>query len=140
MATLKSKQSLAAVLRESPEEHPRNGHSPNTPILRINEEYVTQVSEEIEGKVNKKLSQDLNSTESCFLGALFKLYEFLLNPQLRTHSETVPEISQSTDVENKAPTWDRSQNDHHPEMESSVYQSHHSIDSDPDEASHSKIN
>ena len=49
-------------------------------IPRINEENITQVSEEIEGSVTKKLSQEFSSTEARILGALFKLDEFLLNP------------------------------------------------------------
>ena len=41
---------------------------------------MTQVSEEKEGKVNKKLSQDLNRTDSRIVGALSKLDEIFLNP------------------------------------------------------------
>ena len=54
------------------------------------QEYTSQVSEEIEGKVIKKLSNEFSRTESRFLGALFKLDEFLLNPQVRTCSVAVP--------------------------------------------------
>ena len=54
MATLRHKRKLAAVTRETQEEHPRNGQSRNTSVPRINEEYITQVSEEIEGRVSKK--------------------------------------------------------------------------------------
>ena len=55
MATLRGKRKLAAVARETQEENPRNGKSRNTSVPRI-EEYITQVSEEIEGRVTKKLS------------------------------------------------------------------------------------
>ena len=44
------KRKLAAVERET-QEHPRNGQSRNTSVPRINEEYITQVSESIEGSV-----------------------------------------------------------------------------------------
>ena len=91
MATLRNKRKLAAVTRETQEEHPRNGQSQNTSVPRINEEYITQVSEEIEGRVTKKLSQEYSRTEPRILGALSKLDEFLLNQQIRTHSGTVPE-------------------------------------------------
>ena len=39
-------------------------------------------------------------------------------------------------MENQEPNEDRSQDDPHPEVGPSVYQSRHSIDSDPDEAPH----
>ena len=54
MATLRSKRKLAAVTRETQEEHPRNGQSRNTSVPRINEEYITQVFEENEGRVKKE--------------------------------------------------------------------------------------
>ena len=63
--------------------------------------------------------------------------EILLNPQMPTHSETVPGTSRNADVENQDPNGDLSQNDPHPEVGPSVYQSHHSIDSDSNEAPHS---
>ena len=91
MATLRNKRKLAAVTRETQEENPRNGQSRNTSVPRINEEYITQVSEQIEGRVTKKLSQKFSWTESRVLGALSKLDEFLLNQQITTHSRTVPE-------------------------------------------------
>ena len=50
------------------------------PFLRINEEYITQVSEEIEGRFTKKLSQEFGRTESRILSTLSKLHQFLLNP------------------------------------------------------------
>ena len=50
---------LAAVIRETQEEHLRNGQSRNTSVPMNNEEYVTQVSKELEGSVTKKLSQGL---------------------------------------------------------------------------------
>ena len=137
MATLRSKRKLAAVTRETQEEHPRNGQSRKTSVSRIDEEYITQVSEEIEGRlITKKLSQEFNRTESRILGTLFKLDEFLLNPQIGTHSETVPGTFRNTNVENQEPNEDRSQDDPHPEVGPSVCQSRHSIDSDTDEAPH----
>ena len=78
---------------------------------------MTQVSEEIESRVTKKLSQDFSWTESRILGASFKLDVILLNPQVRTFSETVLGTSRNNDVENREPTADRSQNDPRPEVE-----------------------
>ena len=115
MATLRNKRKLAAVTRETQEEHPRNGQSRNTPVPRINEEYITQVSEEIEGRITKKLSQEFNRIESRISDALSKLDEFLLNQQITTHSETVPGTSRNTNVENQGTNEDNSQSDPHPE-------------------------
>ena len=112
---MRNKRKLAAVTRETQEEHPSNGQSRNTPVARINEEYITQVSEQIEGRVTKKLSQEFSRTESRILCALSKLDEFLLNQQIRTHSETVPGTFRNTNVENQGTNEDDSQSDPHPE-------------------------
>ena len=115
MATLRNKRKLAAVTREIQEENPGNGHSRNTSVPRINEEYIAQVSEEIEGRVTKKLSQEYSRTESRLLGALTKLDEFLSNQQVHTHFETVPGTFWNTNVENQGTNEDDSQSDPHPE-------------------------
>ena len=115
MATLRNKRELAAVTRETQEEHSRNDQSRNTSVPRINEEYITQVSEEVECRVTKKLSQQFSRTKSRILGALSKLDEFLLNQQIRTHSETVPGTFRNTNVGNQGPNEDDSQSDPHPE-------------------------
>ena len=129
MATLRNKRKLSVVAIESQEERFRN-----TVIPRFNEDYITQGSEEIEGRVTKNLSQEFSRTETRILGAQSKLDEFLLEAQLRTQSGTVPETSPSTDVENLEPNEGRSQNDPRAEVGSSVYQFHFSVDSDPYEA------
>ena len=136
MTNLRNKRKLAAVTRETQEEHPRNGQSQNTSVPRISEEYITQVSEEIGGRVTIRLSQEFSRTESRILGALSKLDEFLLSPQIRTHSGTVLGTFRNTNVENQEPNEDRSQDDPHPEVGPSVCQSRHSIDSDSDEPPH----
>ena len=123
MATLRNKRKLAAVTRETQEEHPRNGQSRNTSVPRINEEYITQVSEEIEGTVTEKMSQEFSRTESRILGALSKIDGFPQNPQVRTCSVAVPGTSRNSDSENREPTRDRSLNDLCPEL---VRSSHHS--------------
>ena len=115
MARLRNKRKLAAVTRETQEEHPRNGQSRNTSVPRINEEYLTQVYEEIEGRVTKRLSQEFSRTESRILEFLSKLDEFLLNPQIRTHSGIVPGTFRNTNVENQGTNEDDSQSDPHPE-------------------------
>ena len=115
MATLRNKRKLAAVTRETQEDNPRNGQSRNTSVPRINEEYITQVSEETESRVTKKLSQEFSRAESRILGALSKLDDFPLNPQITTHSETVPGTFRNTNVENQGTNEGDSQSDPHPE-------------------------
>ena len=99
MATLRNKRNVAAVTKETQEEHPGKGQPRNTSVPKINEEYITQVSEEIEGRVAEKLSQEFNRTESRVLGALSKLGQFLLNPQIR--NTNVPGTFRNTNVENQ---------------------------------------
>ena len=77
MPTLRNKRKLAAVTKETKEEHPRNGQLRNTSVPRFNEDYISQISEEIEGRVTRKLSKEFSRTESRILGALSKLDEFL---------------------------------------------------------------
>ena len=59
--------------RENLEGHPGNIHARNTCFPRIQEEYITQMSAKIEGRVTKKLSQEFSKTESRILGALSRL-------------------------------------------------------------------
>ena len=115
MATLRNKRQLAAVTRETQEENCRNGQSRNTSVPRINEEYIAQVFEQIEGRVTKKLSQEFSRTESRILGALSKLDEFLVNQQITTHSGTVPGTFRNTKVGNQGTNEDDSQSDSRPE-------------------------
>ena len=120
MATLRSKRKLAAVSRETPENN-RKTQSRNTIDPEMAQEYFSQVSEEIEGRVTKKISKELSRTESCILGALSKLDDFLLNPQVRTCSEAVPGAPRNSNSENRETTGDRSSDDPCPEVR---YSSH----------------
>ena len=100
MATFMSKKKLAAVSRETPE-NTRNSQSHNTLDPGTAQEYIFQVSEEIEGRVTKKFSKEFNRTESRLLGALSKPDEFFLSPQVRTCSVSVPGTSRNKDSENR---------------------------------------
>ena len=116
MATLRNKRKLSAVSRETPE-NTRKSQS------RMAQEYISQISEETEGRVTKKLSKEFSRTESRILGALSELDEFLLKPQLRTCSVAVPGTSRNNDSENREPTGDRSLGD--PCLEA-VFSTYHS--------------
>ena len=77
----------------------------------LTQDYISQVSEEIEGRVTKKLSKEFSRTESRILGALSKLDEFLLNPQVRTCSAVAPGTSRSNNLENQGTNEDRPSDD-----------------------------
>ena len=91
---------------QSLEVRPKNVHfksknafkmAENSVVPRSREEYITLVSEEIEGRVTKHLSQEFSRTESHILGSLSRLDDFLLNALiqghsgLRNHSGVVPD-------------------------------------------------
>ena len=113
MATLRNKRKLAAVSRETPEGN-RGSRGRNVLDPELTQDYISQVSEEIEGRVTKKLSKEFNKTESRILGALSKLDEFLLNPQVRTCS-VIQGASRNANSENREIHGDRSSNDPYPE-------------------------
>ena len=122
MATLRKKRKLAAVSRETPESS-RNGRGQTVLDPELTQDYISQVSEEIEGRVTKELSKEFSKTESRILGALSKLDEFLLNPRVRTCSVAVQGTSGNANSENRETHGDRSSNDPYPEV---GYFSHHS--------------
>ena len=116
MATLRNKRKLAAVSRETPEST-RNGRTQNVLDPDLTQDYISQVSEEIEGRVTKNLSKEFSRTESRILGALSKLDEFLLNPQVRTCSVVASGTSGSNNFDNQGTNEDRPSDDPGPEVE-----------------------
>ena len=121
MATLRNKRKLAAVSREALEGS-RSSRGRNVLDPELTQDYISQVSEEIEGRATKKLSKEFNKTESRILGALSKLDEFLLNPQVRTCS-VIQGASRNANSENREIHGDCSSNDPYPE---GGYFPHHS--------------
>ena len=91
MATLRNKKKLAALNKENCEKHHRRNSAQNSNVPRSQEDYITQVSEEIEGRVTERLSKDCSRTENRLLGALARLDDFLMNPLIQGHSGDVPE-------------------------------------------------
>ena len=122
MATLRNKGKLAAVSRETPDSS-RGSRGRNILDPELTQDYISQVCEEIEGRVTKKLSKEFTKTESRILGALSKLDEFLLNPQVRTCSVAVQGTSGNANTENRETHGDRCSNDLYPEA---GYFLHHS--------------
>ena len=101
------------------------------------QEYISQVSEDIEGRVTKKFSKQFSRTESTILGALSKLDEFLLSPQVRTCTVAVPGASRNNDSENREATGDHSLGDPCPDVVFSTYHSGNLNDSELEETHHS---
>ena len=113
--TTRNKRKLAALNKENCEEHARSHLAQNSNAPRSQEDYITQVSEEIEGRVTKRLSKEFSRTENRILGALARLDDFLMNPLLQGHSEATPEASRNPLSTSQGTNEDDSQNDPHPE-------------------------
>ena len=128
MAT-RNKRKLAALNKENCEEHPRSNLAQNSNAPRSQEDYITQVSEEIEGRVTKKLSQEFSRTENRILGALARLDNFLMNPLLQGHSGITPETSRNVFSVNQGTNEDESQSNPHPEagLLTSGQEDHHDM-------------
>ena len=137
MATLKNKRKLAAVSRETPEST-RISRGQNTLDPESTQDYISQVSEEIEGRVTKKLSKKFSRTESRILAALSKLDKFLLNPQVRTCSVAVPGTSRNNNSENRDTPGNRSSGDPCPEVGYSSHYSGHLISPEAENYPHGR--
>ena len=121
MATLRNKKKLAALKKENCEEYTRSQLAQNSSGSRSQQKCLSQVSEEIEIRVTKKLSQEFSRTENRTLGALSRLEDFLMNPLIQGHSGTAPGKSQNEFGTNQGTNEDDSQNDPYPET--GVFQS-----------------
>ena len=137
MATLRKKRKVEALIKESCEEHPGSNLAQNTNVPRSQEDYITQVCDEIEGRVTKKLSKEFSKMENRILGALSRLDEFLLSPLIQGYSGFVPETSRNALGENQWMNEDDSQSDPHPEP--SVSQSQTTQNSGPDDGYDSNL-
>ena len=114
MATLRNRRKLAALNKENCEEHPRSNLARNSNVPRLQGDHITQFSEEIEGRVTKKLPQKLSRTENRILGALARPEDFLMNPVIQGHSGTAPESSHIALGTSLGTNEDDSQSDAHP--------------------------
>ena len=101
------------------------------------QKYISQVSEEIEGKGIEKLSKEFSRMESRVLAALSKPNKFLVNQQVRTCSVAVPGTSRNNNSENREPTGGCSLGDPCPEAVFSAYHSSNLNDSEQEETHHS---
>ena len=114
MATLRNMRNLAALNKKNCEEHPRSSLAQNSSVPRSQEEYITQVSEEIEGRVTKKLSEEFIRTKKRIIGGLARLDDFLMNPQIQGRCGTAAETSRNAFSTSQRTNEDDSQSDPHP--------------------------
>ena len=115
MATLRNKRKLAVLNKENCEEHPRRNLAQKSNVPRSQGDYITQVFEEVEGRVTKKLSQEFSMTENRKLDALARLDNFLMYPLIECHSGTARETSQNAFSTNQGSNEDDSHSDPNPE-------------------------
>ena len=95
MATLRNRRKFAALNKENREKPARNNLAQNWNVPISQEDCINQFSEEIEGRVTMKLSQEFSRTGNRILGAVSHLDEFLMNPLTQGHFGTTPETSQN---------------------------------------------
>ena len=106
---------MAALNKENCEKRPRSNLAQNSSAPRSQEDYITQVFEEIEGRVTKRLSKEFSRTENRILGALARLDDLLMNPLLPGRSGTTPEPTRNAFNTSQGTNEDDSQNDPYPE-------------------------
>ena len=97
----------------------------------MDQEYISQVSEEFEGRVNKELSKEFSIS-----GALSKFDESFLTLQVRICSVAVPGTSRNNGSENRQPTGDRSTGEPCPEVVFSALRSGNQYGSELEATSH----
>ena len=130
MATRNQKK-LATSNKENCEEHPMTNFAQNSNVPRSKENYITQFSEEIGGKVTKKLLQDFSRTENGILGALARLGNFLMKPLVQGQSGTAPETSRKVFSLSQRTNEDNSQSNTHPEA--GIFNNHMTQNSGPED-------
>ena len=135
MATLRDNRKLVEISTEPPE-NTGNNQSRNALNLGMAEKYIAQVSKEIEGQVTKKISQQFSRTESRILGAVSKLDDFLLNPQVWSCSVAVSGTPRIKNSENREPTGDRCLKKPCPEVAFSACRTANLNDSDQEKLYH----
>ena len=110
MASLRNKQKLVIVA--SYEEHPTNYQSRDTSVHRINEEYITEISKEIENRVTKNCPRNsTGQSPACrvlYLDEFFGAHMYGHNPEPFTEHLGTQEIQEAN--------GNRSQNDPHSKM------------------------
>ena len=100
MATLRNENKFAALKKLKCQDHPRSNLAQNLNVPRSQGDYITQVSEEIEGRVTKNLFQEFSRTKNRILDALSRLDDFRMNPLIEGHWEPLRRRSETHMVRN----------------------------------------
>ena len=129
MAALRNKRKLATLNEKNCEEHPRSNQGQNSSVPRSQEDYITQVSEDIEERIPNKLSQEFSKLENRIFGALSHFDDFLMSPLIQRHCGTAPETSQNASGTDQGTNEDDSQSDPHPKA--SIFRSQTTQNSGP---------
>ena len=96
MPVLKAERKLVAFKRESQEEHPTNNLSRNTNVLRVNEDYITKISEDLDDRGSKnnvsEVSQDKVSNSRYSVETERVSSELTNSAAILNHSGDIPEL------------------------------------------------
>ena len=114
--TTRNKRKLAALNKKNCEKHPRSNLAQNSNVSRSKEDFITQVFEEIEGIVTKRLLKEFSRTENRILGALACIDDFFMKPLIQGHSGTAPETSRNSFITSQGKNEDDSQRDPNPKV------------------------
>ena len=99
MRNTRTKRRLAEI-QDNFEEDRSQASSRDKSSVDPNENYITLVSQEIEGRIAKKLSQEFSKRDSRLLGALAKLDHFLTNPSVDSSTPKIKHTSVTGDLDN----------------------------------------
>ena len=121
MKNLGDLRKLAAIFTENCEDYLRSNLAEISNVPRSQKVYITQVSEQIEGRVTMKLHEEFSRTENPILGALSHFDDFLKDPLNQCHSGTTLETSRKAFGSNQGTNEDDYQSDSH--REAGVFQS-----------------
>ena len=133
MAILRNRRKLAALNKRNLQEHLRSNLAQNTSIPRSKEFYNTQLFEENEDRLPKKLSKEIREirrTESRTLCAFSQLGGLILNTVVQGHSRSAHKTSQNAHATNQGTNEDDSQSYPHPETRVSQSQNTQKLDPD----------
>ena len=125
-------EEMAALIKENCVEHTRRNFAENSAVPRSIEDYITQIFEEIEGRVLNRLSQKFSRTKNRILGALSRLDDFVMNPLSQRHSGTAPKTSVNVFSTNQGTNEDDSHRIFHPEAD--IFRKQTTRNSSPEEA------
>ena len=94
--------------KENYEDHLKSILAQNSVVSKSHEDYITQVSGEIAGRLTKKLFWEYSRTENRILGALSVFDDFLMKALIQGHAGTTPETSWNVSGTNQGSNEDDS--------------------------------